>query len=145
MKKSKFLLPFPMRGFETLNSRTICINFSKNHILGKNYERMNNLWEKTTFGPNVISSFFTGMSDKIRFITDRRIYVVGFGLYGSIHGPCEYQVTIQVKNFCFFWLTCSSKLYITSIINAQMNLVNTFAVFGPIWPSGQYCIFLQLW
>ena len=36
------------------------------------------------------------MSDKIRFIVDRRIYVVGFGLYGSIHGPCEYQVTIQI-------------------------------------------------
>jgi len=39
---------------------------------------------------------YSGMSDKIRFITDRRIYVVGFGLYGSIHGPCEYQVTIQI-------------------------------------------------
>jgi len=39
---------------------------------------------------------YSGMSDKIRFIVDRRIYVVGFGLYGSIHGPCEYQVTIQI-------------------------------------------------
>ena len=29
-------------------------------------------------------------------MVDRRIYVVGFGLYGSIHGPCEYQVTIQI-------------------------------------------------
>ena len=65
--------------------------------------------------------FFAGMSDKIRFITDRRIYVVGFGLYGSIHGPCEYQVTIQVKNFCLLWLKCSPKLYIKGIINAQMN------------------------
>ena len=25
-----------------------------------------------------------------RFIVDRRIFVVGFGLYGSIHGPSEY-------------------------------------------------------
>lgn len=39
---------------------------------------------------------YSGMSDKIRFMVDKRIYVVGFGLYGSIHGPCEYQVTIQV-------------------------------------------------
>merc|ERR1712223_1338181 len=39
---------------------------------------------------------YSGMSDKIRFIVDRRIFVVGFGLYGSIHGPCEYQVTIQI-------------------------------------------------
>jgi len=27
---------------------------------------------------------------------DRRIFVVGFGLYGSIHGPTEYQVNLQV-------------------------------------------------
>ena len=31
-----------------------------------------------------------------RFIVDRRIFVVGFGLYGSIHGPSEYQVNIQI-------------------------------------------------
>lgn len=31
-----------------------------------------------------------------RFIVDRRIFVVGFGLYGSIHGPTEYDVTLQV-------------------------------------------------
>jgi len=29
---------------------------------------------------------------------DRRICVVGFGLYGSIHGPSEYQVTIQITH-----------------------------------------------
>lgn len=33
---------------------------------------------------------------KKRFVVDRRIFVVGFGLYGSIHGPSEYQVTIQL-------------------------------------------------
>ena len=51
---------------------------------------------------------YSGTSDKIRFIVDRRIFVVGFGLYGSIHGPSEYDVTIQVdiidiikhKSFC---------------------------------------------
>ncbi|RZF34839.1 hypothetical protein LSTR_LSTR012688 [Laodelphax striatellus] len=32
----------------------------------------------------------------IVFTTDRRIYVVGFGLYGSVHGPTEYGVVVQV-------------------------------------------------
>lgn len=31
-----------------------------------------------------------------RFSVNRRIFVVGFGLYGSIHGPTDYQVNIQV-------------------------------------------------
>lgn len=31
-----------------------------------------------------------------RFIVDRRIFVVGFGMYGSIHGPSEYEVTVQL-------------------------------------------------
>nr|CAD7588583.1 unnamed protein product [Timema genevievae] len=39
---------------------------------------------------------YSGTSDRIRFIVDRRIFVVGFGLYGSIHGPTEYEVTLQV-------------------------------------------------
>lgn len=33
----------------------------------------------------------------LRFMVNRRIFVVGFGLYGSIHGPTEYQVNIQVS------------------------------------------------
>ena len=32
----------------------------------------------------------------LRFIVDRRVFVVGFGLYGSIHGPSEYQVNMQI-------------------------------------------------
>lgn len=39
---------------------------------------------------------YSGTADKIRFIVDRKIFVVGFGLYGSIHGPSEYQVNIQI-------------------------------------------------
>ncbi len=39
---------------------------------------------------------YSGTSDKIKFSVDRRIFIVGFGLYGSIHGPSEYQVNIQV-------------------------------------------------
>ncbi|XP_066939650.1 BTB/POZ domain-containing protein 1-like isoform X2 [Macrobrachium rosenbergii] len=39
---------------------------------------------------------YSGTSDRIRFIVDRRIFVVGFGMYGSIHGPSEYEITIQI-------------------------------------------------
>lgn len=39
---------------------------------------------------------YSGTSDRIRFQTDRRIFLAGFGLYGSIHGPSEYDVTIQI-------------------------------------------------
>lgn len=35
-------------------------------------------------------------SDALRFSVNKRIFVVGFGLYGSIHGPTDYQVNIQV-------------------------------------------------
>lgn len=39
---------------------------------------------------------YSGTSDRIRFMVNRRIFVVGFGLYGSIHGPAEYTVNIQI-------------------------------------------------
>ncbi|KAI5616536.1 BTB/POZ domain-containing protein 2, partial [Silurus asotus] len=39
---------------------------------------------------------YSGTSDRIRFCVNRRIFVVGFGLYGSIHGPTDYQVNIQI-------------------------------------------------
>ncbi|XP_070542420.1 BTB/POZ domain-containing protein 2-like [Ptychodera flava] len=39
---------------------------------------------------------YSGTSDRIRFSVNRRIFVVGFGLFGSIHGPADYQVNIQI-------------------------------------------------
>ncbi|XP_075225362.1 BTB/POZ domain-containing protein 2-like [Lycorma delicatula] len=39
---------------------------------------------------------YSGTSDRIRFTADRRIFVVGFGLYGSVHGPTEYEVNVQI-------------------------------------------------
>lgn len=39
---------------------------------------------------------YSGTSDRIRFLVDRRVFIVGFGLYGSIHGPTDYDVTIQI-------------------------------------------------
>ncbi|KAF3832849.1 hypothetical protein F7725_026514 [Dissostichus mawsoni] len=39
---------------------------------------------------------YSGTSDRIRFNVNKRISIVGFGLYGSIHGPTDYQVNIQI-------------------------------------------------
>ena len=39
-----------------------------------------------------------------RFSVDKRIFVVGFGVFGSIHGPSEYEVTCQINH------TASGKL-----------------------------------
>ncbi|XP_032483402.1 BTB/POZ domain-containing protein 2 isoform X3 [Phocoena sinus] len=44
---------------------------------------------------------YSGTSDRIRFSVNKRIFVVGFGLYGSIHGPTDYQVNIQAARV--FW------------------------------------------
>ncbi|MEE6503246.1 hypothetical protein FKM82_004779 [Ascaphus truei] len=42
---------------------------------------------------------YSGTSDRVRFTVNRRISIVGFGLYGSIHGPTDYQVTIQILEY----------------------------------------------
>ncbi|CAG0886407.1 unnamed protein product [Cyprideis torosa] len=39
---------------------------------------------------------YSGTSDRVRFVVDRRIFLVGFGLYGSIHMPQEYEVNIAL-------------------------------------------------
>lgn len=68
-------------------AQTCCLNITK----------CVSVW---SFSPNSFtsSSFFPLFSG--RFCVNRRIFVVGFGLYGSIHGPTDYQVNIQVKLFC---------------------------------------------
>ena len=39
---------------------------------------------------------YSGTSDRLRFMVNRKIFIVGFGLYGSIHGATEYAVNMQV-------------------------------------------------
>jgi BTB/POZ domain-containing protein 1/2 len=39
---------------------------------------------------------YSGTSDRIRFVVNRKIFIVGFGLYGSIHAAAEYLVSIQI-------------------------------------------------
>ncbi|XP_075064018.1 BTB/POZ domain-containing protein 1 isoform X2 [Mixophyes fleayi] len=42
---------------------------------------------------------YSGTSDRVRFTVSRSISIVGFGLYGSIHGPTDYQVNIQIIEY----------------------------------------------
>jgi len=39
---------------------------------------------------------YSGTPDRIKFSVDRHIYVLGFGLHGSMHGSSEYQVLIEI-------------------------------------------------
>ncbi|KAH9400832.1 BTB POZ domain-containing protein [Tyrophagus putrescentiae] len=40
---------------------------------------------------------YRGRCDSIQFSVDKRIFVVGFGLYGSSNGAAEYKVKIELK------------------------------------------------
>lgn len=50
-----------------------------------------------------------------RFSVNRRIFVVGFGLYGSIHGPTDYQVNIQVWSLKPFSLNIFLLVFLLSV------------------------------
>jgi len=41
---------------------------------------------------------YSGTSDRLRFMVNRKIFIVGFGLYGSIHGATEYAVNMQITH-----------------------------------------------
>jgi BTB/POZ domain-containing protein 1/2 len=42
---------------------------------------------------------YSGTSDRVKFSVNRKIYVVGFGLFGAINGQCEYSAHIQLIHF----------------------------------------------
>ena len=41
---------------------------------------------------------YRGRTDSIQFCVDRRIFIVGFGLYGSSNGSSEYRAHIELKS-----------------------------------------------
>merc|ERR1712168_362883 len=41
---------------------------------------------------------YRGRCDSIQFCVDKRIFIVGFGLYGSSNGAAEYNVKIELKH-----------------------------------------------
>ena len=40
---------------------------------------------------------YRGRCDSIQFCVDRRVFIVGFGLYGSSNGACDYSAKIELK------------------------------------------------
>lgn len=53
---------------------------------------------------------YSGTSDRIRFVTDRSIFVIGFGLFGSIKGSSEYTAKIEILH------TASGKILASNIV-----------------------------
>ncbi|CAB4062418.1 BTBD3_6 [Lepeophtheirus salmonis] len=43
---------------------------------------------------------YRGRCDSIQFCVDKRIFVVGYGLYGSSNGASEYSAKIELKSSC---------------------------------------------
>ncbi|KAL2713101.1 BTB/POZ domain-containing protein 1-like isoform X1 [Vespula squamosa] len=39
---------------------------------------------------------YNGTSDRIRFSVDRRIFLIGYGVYGSMHVPAIYEVLLEL-------------------------------------------------
>lgn len=57
-----------------------------------------------------------------RFSVNKRIFVVGFGLYGSIHGPTDYQVNIQVNLSITLKIFAAVGTNARVLVNMQQNL-----------------------
>ncbi|RNA24685.1 BTB POZ domain-containing 2 [Brachionus plicatilis] len=67
---------------------------------------------------------YSGTSDRVRFSVNRKIFVLGLGLYGSIYGKCEYQAVIQLIHYDSY-KTCAQNT--TSFTCDGSN--STFTVF----------------
>ncbi|KAK6046434.1 PHR domain protein [Cooperia oncophora] len=72
--------PKPSIGF---NDNPRCSGAGKELVVSR-FQRIEGRWG------------YSGTPDRIKFTVDRKIFVVGFGLYGAIHGPHEYQCVIQI-------------------------------------------------
>jgi len=65
---------------------------------------------------------YRGRCDSIQFCVDRRIFIVGFGLYGSSNGSADYTVRIELKHGGKILATNSQNFY-------SDGSSNTFHVF----------------
>ncbi|PIC34451.1 hypothetical protein B9Z55_014093 [Caenorhabditis nigoni] len=73
----------PDRPVLVYSDRPRCQISSTEYVVSR-FQRIENRWG------------FNGTSDRIKFMVDRRIFVVGFGLYGAISGPHEYKTQIKI-------------------------------------------------
>lgn len=64
----------------------------------------------------------TFLISSCRFSVNKRIFVVGFGLYGSIHGPTDYQVNIQVILSTTLKIFAAVGTDLHVFVNMQQNL-----------------------
>ena len=99
-----YIFTAPIFDFEHCQTFYLFLPFMLDHFLGSTKE---------------MPLINVNLSHVFRFMVNRRIFVVGFGLYGSIHGPSEYSVNIQVKNQISFipyrpprskYMLCCSRL-----------------------------------
>ena len=86
---------------------------------------------------------YSGTPDRIRFIVDRRIFLVGFGVYGSIHGPSEYEIVIQLIHTLSGKVCGSNETVFTSD-----GTMSTFRVMFPdpieVLPNTNYTAYATL-
>lgn len=63
-------------------------------------ESLKNMFYKQKFYYSIFRSNqwrYRGRCDSIQFSVDKRIFIVGFGLYGSSTGAADYNVKIELK------------------------------------------------
>ena len=60
---------------------------------GSRYAQQNHLYNRTLHP----AYFFLCRCDSIQFSVDRRVFIMGFGLYGSSNGSSNYTVQIELK------------------------------------------------
>jgi len=65
---------------------------------------------------------YRGRCDSIQFCVDKRIFIVGFGMYGSSNGSADYTVRIELKHSCKSLAAATQKFY-------SDGSSNTFHVF----------------
>ena len=94
---------------------------------------------------------YRGRCDSIQFSVDRRIFVAGFGLYGSSNGAAEYQVKIELKrngvilgkNYSKFFSDGSSSTFSVTFDNPIQVEPDTFYTASAILDGGELSYFGQ--
>lgn len=82
---------------------------------------------------------YCGRCDSIQFLVDRRIFVAGYGLYGSSSGPSDYKVKMELKkgkeilesietSFCSTGLPATFPVYFTTPVQVDAYVVYTASV-----------------
>ncbi|XP_011500374.1 PREDICTED: BTB/POZ domain-containing protein 1 [Ceratosolen solmsi marchali] len=74
------LNPKPQVGFEAMPR---CLMMGKERTVCR-FQQTENRWG------------YNGTSDRIRFNVDEKIFLVGYGVYGCVFGPAEYDVVIEL-------------------------------------------------